>query len=185
MQRQQQLEEELTQKQGSKMNKASRKILEQRELRLKLLNEGPKEVPKEDAQQAKPQIRPGTAKNTSQKSTWGAPKKPVEQKTGPNPTTENTFAPKVNKMPASVAAKRGNKKIEEMLYEDARIKKEKQAELEKQQAAKTQQTHLKISDKFILSRFNKMFKATENTLHGQTTTEEENGQAQGTTHQVN
>lgn len=107
------------------MNKASRKILEQRELRLKLLGEGPKEVPKEEAQQAKEKIRPATTKNTSQKSTWRAPKKPVEQKTGPNPTTENTFAPKVNKMPASVAAKRGNKKIEEMLYDDARLKKEK------------------------------------------------------------
>jgi hypothetical protein len=115
------------------MNKASKKILEQRELRLKLLQEGPQEVPKE-APAVQQKARPTTAKPASnQKSTWGAaPKKPADQKTGPKPTSENTFAPKVNKMPASVAAKRANKKIEEVLYDEARLKKEKQAELERQ-----------------------------------------------------
>jgi hypothetical protein len=36
-------------------------------------------------------------------------------------------------MPENLAAQRQNRKIEDLLYEDARRKKEKQAELERQQ----------------------------------------------------
>jgi hypothetical protein len=58
--------------------------------------------------------------------------------------------PKINKMPENLAAKRENKRIEDLLYEDARRKKEKQAELERMQKTKQQQAHLKISDKYVL-----------------------------------
>lgn len=53
-------------------------------------------------------------------------------------------------MPENLAAKRENKRIEDLLYEDARRKKEKQAELERMQKTKQQQAHLKISDKYVL-----------------------------------
>lgn len=82
-------------------------------------------------------------------------------------------------MPENLAAQRQNKKIEDLLYDDARRKKEKQAELEKQQTTKQQPAHLKISDKYILSKFQKQFKTAEQ-MNGHSVNEEENGQGMAT-----
>lgn len=110
------LEEELAGKQGSKMNKASRRILEEREIRMKMA--------KEDTPQETP------VAVTKPQSVHKPAKKPAEPKR-PEPTTDSTFAPKINKVPDNIAAQRQNKRIEELLYDDARRKKEKQAELER------------------------------------------------------
>lgn len=78
-------------------------------------------------------------------------------------------------MPENLAAQRQNRKIEDLLLEDARRKKEKQAELERQQLSKQQPVYLKVSDKYILSRFHKQFKTAE-LMYGRPENEQENGQ---------
>jgi len=51
--------------------------------------------------------------------------------------------------------KRENRKIEDLLMEDARRKKEKLAELEKSATMKPQLMNNKVSDKYILQKFKK------------------------------
>lgn len=107
------------------MNKASKRILEEREARLKLQQESLEGLPPPK----KEPVRPNTTRASAQKSTWGQAKKAPAQEAkqpGKGEKSENTFAPKINKMPESLAAKRENRKIEELLYEDAKRKKERQ-----------------------------------------------------------
>jgi hypothetical protein len=51
--------------------------------------------------------------------------------------------------------KRENRKIEDLLMEDARRKKEKLAELEKSAMTRPQLLNTKVSDKYILQKFKK------------------------------
>lgn len=69
--------------------------------------------------------------------------------------------------------KRENRKIEDLLMEDARRKKEKIAELEKSAMIKPQFLNTKVSDKYILQKFKKQFKMAEMAVHGDHTNEDE------------
>jgi hypothetical protein len=115
-------------------------------------------------------VRPAT---TRPKSSHGAAKK---TETKVKPASIATYAPKINKMPEGLAAKRENKKIEDMLLDEYRKKQEKLAELERKQSSKNTSAHLKLTDKYVLLKFNKQFKSAETSVAGNGSTEEENGQ---------
>lgn len=87
-------------------------------------------------------------------------------------------------MPEQLVQKRENRKIEDLLMDDARRKKEKIAELEKSAMMKPQLINTKVSDKYILQKFKKQFKTAEMAVHGDHTNEDDGQEPQGNNHQV-
>ena len=68
------------------------------------------------------------------------------------------FAPKINKKSAQMAARQREGRIEDHLLKEGQKKKQRLEELEQKKTATTKDQSLrKVSDKYILQKFNREF----------------------------